>query len=521
MAVLQISRIQARRGLHQDLPQLASAELGWSIDQRRLFIGNGTITEGAPSEGVTEILTQYTDILSVLRTYTFKGNAGGYTVQTGASPLSPTVRSFQDKFDDFVNIKDFGAVGDGVTDDTAAINRAISQIHLSSRLVTDPQVRRTIYFPAGVYVVSGDCILIPPYARLIGDGIESTYIRQTDLSQNCLLKFTDSFYQSGVDLGGSGATLPTAITIEHMTLETTVDKDIVVVDSASHVTFDRVEFRGPLNLPTTAASTSACVRVKSFAATTENVNFIHCKFVNHRYVINSDEAGSNIRLQSCYISGMYKGLKLGQNSVTPANTPTHYKILNCYFASVAAHAIDAYSNVVGVVSAGNHYADVGNNFAGAGTPVTPVVSLVSSGNYSVNDIYDRPDSDDAVQPRITYGSSLSATLNANVGLSMGAMSLTTGKQATLLDDQPTPVATGIILPKSGTMHYSVTRNSRIRFGTIRLVENFGTLAYIEDYLTTSSNAHGIVFTVSATRELLYTTSNLGFDADLKYSFQSI
>ena len=57
MAVTQISKIQIRRGLQEDLPQLASAEMGWSIDERRLFIGNGTLAEGAPSTGVTEILT--------------------------------------------------------------------------------------------------------------------------------------------------------------------------------------------------------------------------------------------------------------------------------------------------------------------------------------------------------------------------------------------------------------------------------------------------------------------------------
>ena len=57
MAVIQISKIQLRRGLQENLPQLASAEMGWSIDERRLFIGNGTLAEGAPSTGVTEVLT--------------------------------------------------------------------------------------------------------------------------------------------------------------------------------------------------------------------------------------------------------------------------------------------------------------------------------------------------------------------------------------------------------------------------------------------------------------------------------
>lgn len=59
MAVIQISKIQVRRGLQENLPQLASGEMGWSVDERRLYIGNGTLVEGAPEVGVTEILTEW------------------------------------------------------------------------------------------------------------------------------------------------------------------------------------------------------------------------------------------------------------------------------------------------------------------------------------------------------------------------------------------------------------------------------------------------------------------------------
>ena len=62
MAIVQISKIQQRRGLQQDLPQLSSGELGWSIDSRRLYIGNGTLAEGAPVEGRTEVLTEFSII---------------------------------------------------------------------------------------------------------------------------------------------------------------------------------------------------------------------------------------------------------------------------------------------------------------------------------------------------------------------------------------------------------------------------------------------------------------------------
>lgn len=65
MAIVQISRITNRKGLIENLPQLAGAELGWAVDSRRLFIGNGTLDEGAPSIGNTEIITEYsTDILN-------------------------------------------------------------------------------------------------------------------------------------------------------------------------------------------------------------------------------------------------------------------------------------------------------------------------------------------------------------------------------------------------------------------------------------------------------------------------
>lgn len=63
MAIVQISQITNRKGLQENLPQLAGAELGWSVDTRRLYIGNGTLEEGAPVIGNTEILTEFSEII--------------------------------------------------------------------------------------------------------------------------------------------------------------------------------------------------------------------------------------------------------------------------------------------------------------------------------------------------------------------------------------------------------------------------------------------------------------------------
>ena len=60
MAVIQISRIQVRRGRANSgtgFPQLASGELGWAVDTQELYIGNGSVAEGAPAVGNTRLLT--------------------------------------------------------------------------------------------------------------------------------------------------------------------------------------------------------------------------------------------------------------------------------------------------------------------------------------------------------------------------------------------------------------------------------------------------------------------------------
>jgi hypothetical protein len=84
MAIVQISQLQVRRGLDQDLPQLASGELAWSIDKRKVYIGNGTLGEGAPALGHTEILTEFS-ILNFTNSLTsnISALAGNVTILHG------------------------------------------------------------------------------------------------------------------------------------------------------------------------------------------------------------------------------------------------------------------------------------------------------------------------------------------------------------------------------------------------------------------------------------------------------
>ena len=243
MAILQISQIQIRRGLQQDLPQLASAEMGWSLDTRRLFIGNGTLSEGAPSTGITEILTQYSNFLGFVNAYTFAGTNSGYTSQTGVSALNPVTRSLQNVLDDSVNVVDFGALGNGTTDDTAALQRAITQIYTSTLNGVYPNVQRTIKIPAGNYIISS-ALLIPPNCTLKGDGKNNTIINIGN-SANSAIITSDSSFQYGGSLGAGGAKYPSFITIQDLGFSSSSSSyAVATIASTTDILFDRVQFKG-------------------------------------------------------------------------------------------------------------------------------------------------------------------------------------------------------------------------------------------------------------------------------------
>ena len=79
---------------------------------------------------------------------------------TGAQP-----RTVQSKLRDVVSVKDFGAVGDGVTNDTAALAAALAAVPANG----------TLYFPAGVY--RGYLLIWRGDISIVGDSSASTKIK--------------------------------------------------------------------------------------------------------------------------------------------------------------------------------------------------------------------------------------------------------------------------------------------------------------------------------------------------------
>lgn len=105
------------------------------------------------------------DAISVLTTLAASGGSNliGF-IQSGTGATATTVQA---RLRQSLSVKDFGATGDGSTDDTTAIQNALNA-----------GSNRTVYFPAGTYRIS-TTLLIKTKTTLLGDGTNKSIIKIT------------------------------------------------------------------------------------------------------------------------------------------------------------------------------------------------------------------------------------------------------------------------------------------------------------------------------------------------------
>jgi hypothetical protein len=470
MAIVQISQITNRLGLNIDLPQLAGAELGWSTDTRQLYIGNGTLEEGAPVIGNTEILTEFSDILNLSASYTYKGTAAGYTVQTGPTSGTPVTLSLQSWLDQFASVLDFGATGNGLTDDTAAINRALNQLYC---IQSNPQVRRSLFFPAGVYKVSGT-INIPPYATLYGEGPDNSIIQLvasgSAVGTTCVAQTADSLQQTGVNIGNGGATPPTDINIINMAFQSLdATMDIFLAESVTNSEFRSVGFYGvgTTGTLTSATADTSCVLLASQMITTSDILLDGCRFSGTTYGINTNVATKGVAVTNSNFNILYQGVALGAGTVVN-NGPTGTRITTNVFDNIYSFGINI-GDVSLNVSGYNIFYDVANHFLGISSPQQSVISIIGNNNASVGDMFARSDAFAAQYPRISLGTSLSIATTNGSQIQLGSKTVQSGLTTTLsantIDTAFTvDTSTGIL---SFKIDYSIIQSATLfRTGTI-------------------------------------------------------
>ncbi|MEB6223708.1 glycosyl hydrolase family 28-related protein [Pantoea anthophila] len=97
-----------------------------------------------------------------------KGNADASLISAKSSAPGSVSRTILERLDDSLSVKDFGAEGDGSTDDTAAIQALIDYASANGKCV---------FFPAGVYMVSQ--LVIKAKTRMFGLGRASRLKRNS------------------------------------------------------------------------------------------------------------------------------------------------------------------------------------------------------------------------------------------------------------------------------------------------------------------------------------------------------
>jgi hypothetical protein len=127
--------------------------LAYSASRESVFINGAFQQRGVDytaDNGTSITVTPALLVGDVVEVHCVNNVAGGITDQASGlyftqSGTGAAVRTVDSKLKESVSVKDFGAVGNGVTDDTAAIQAAVTAIAATGG---------TIYFPVGTYKIT-------------------------------------------------------------------------------------------------------------------------------------------------------------------------------------------------------------------------------------------------------------------------------------------------------------------------------------------------------------------------------
>ncbi len=520
MPIVQISRIQHRRGKKTDLPQLASGELGWSIDDQRLYIGNGTVADGAPAVGNTEIITGSSSAFTTVLKHTYKGYLGDSTPIT-----TSTQRAVAEKLDDMVSVKDFGAKGDDSTADLTAIQNAIDEIYRDTDKA-DTRSRRILFFPAGTYRINAS-LTIPPYAHLVGEGPDKTIIRNSGNGPVAVTEDTDG------NVYGAISSAPTQIQVSNITFKNTVAYGGVSIDHATRVHFNNCKFQGSYASGGSDASNSKGVTVRSSSALPcSQMVFDQCEFTKFARLVDLSFDVTNVSFINCDFNTAYYGAMLGETMDGSTNGltvgPRDIKFMSNSWNTIGQQAIyvkqSSTTTGIGtrnVISSGNWYGkDVANNFEGTGTfSEVPVIQYDNDECSSVLDFFERTDL------RRSDGSS---NLNAAPELQGIGIQTKAIKQFTLNNNQSSAATINEFpgLNKKGlSIKYKIERNANTRTGEMIISSDGTNISYSDDFVEANASVGVTLSAVlddkdstdgSETIQLQYTSTNATYTSTFDY-----
>lgn len=403
MAIVQISRIQHRRGRAEGvgLPQLASGEIGWAIDTQELYIGNGSVSEGAPAVGNTQILTSTTNIFDLADQYSYKPTDNFWEG-------NPVTRSLQSKLDDVVSVFDFGASGDG-SDQTTEIQSAIDKLFNSEEQTNNV----ILWFPAGTYTISSTLVL-PPFATLRGAGKGKTILQTSNSDLFTTVHDADSVIDSNtqsryLELSSMSLIVNSATNkaLILRSVKNSIFRDLRIkgvfpegtnplTSEAAYGTHTAIELTAENGLiaPFNISSTVICQ--SNLFENIEIDNFYYGVYSDYDMMYNTFDN------MNFYVSSM--AIRFGKETAVPSvamNTgPSYTTIKNSKFDRIERQGVYIQYGEYNV-SRNNRYLNVGNFGGSDSADSVSIIVFDSPTNITENDYFKRT-SQLTVNPSISY-----------------------------------------------------------------------------------------------------------------------
>ena len=547
MAVVQISKIQIRRGREQTegIPQLSSGEMAWAIDTQKLYIGNGAVSEGSPAVGNTRILTDIDNLLDYAD-YIYKEDDAN--IQTSSNVNYPIERTLQERLDERVTCASYGIVADG-TDQSANIQRAIDNLFLSPATKLSPEYRVTLEFLPGTYFIHST-IYIPSYVKFVGAGVRKTIFQFVGSNTN-VFEFVSDLSTSSTrvtELAGSDTDRyiqqPKHIYMANFTVNTgAIDVHAMRLNSVRDSVFEDLELTGGFGESSAASNNGVAIGMYALSTVVTSQRnkfnrivaegftygvlakedildntFTDCRFIRNKWGINfGADTGDG--------GGVANGSGIGQLYGPRFNT-----ITNCFFDDVEQEGIIIHVGY-GNKSRGNVFVGVGKDGAN-NSPDTyhNKIKFIPTGNTSLQDNFDSFD---------LITSDLISTFKSDIGGNVLSennetrmVDLTTNLGAPLGKFR-LPLATTASGGSSDygyEINYVIRSNNydQVRRGKILIAADISTtnIQLSDDYefVGSSAAAEAVQFSatiISGAIEVRYTNTNIGDVSKMIFTYKAL
>ena len=293
-----------------------------------------------------------------------------------------------------INVKDYGAVGDGVADDTAAIQAALDYLAtLGDGGVMTPFRRSggTLFFPNGTYKTTAAIVPLPGVYKLVGTGRFKQYSQIFDAQPDCLPTIMPVHTDRAALLIDAGSS-EVSICIEDLNFATLETGDMPTAGIAWKVgtefntdyTFNRVAVNGftsAFDVYNAGGATGIGLVTVTNCTITRNTNIwrnLDSQIVNIlRFVGN--QAGQNTNGMTLLGNDIIiekNNFESNDNTIHMSGTYTGLRIANNYFE---ANGGDYLINLIF-----NNGAVVENNF-NSGSTTTDDLILFKCANIYVNE----------------------------------------------------------------------------------------------------------------------------------------